>query len=346
MAEILRAGVAFDPSKHKVDGWFASEKLDGIRVFWDGGSTLGLPIKKVPWLSDEWRRLHREHLDKESVGLWTRYLNPVFVPATAVRDLPTGVMLDMEIWCGRQMFHQTSSLVRRFEVSLKEWEESSIGMWVHDLIPASVFFGDRKGQRNSVMQYDYGEWYRNQLKLSYANFAKHDMVFSRRLQALKAIDFDGKFVKLLDQTKVKSYSEAQILFSTIKQGRGEGLMLQNPNSLWIPKRVESLVKLKASFTLTGQVVGWTKGQGKHSDKMGALIIQPLANMDIPEAQRVTKNFSVGTGFDDLERALALTFEDPPTQYPRNYPIGCQVEIGYLDVTEDKCPREPRFLRKL
>jgi len=30
----------FNPEEHKIDGWLSSEKLDGVRCFWDGKGTM------------------------------------------------------------------------------------------------------------------------------------------------------------------------------------------------------------------------------------------------------------------------------------------------------------------
>ena len=37
----------FDAAKHNVDGWLASEKLDGMRAFWDGSELLSRNGKRI-----------------------------------------------------------------------------------------------------------------------------------------------------------------------------------------------------------------------------------------------------------------------------------------------------------
>ena len=47
--EFLMLAHKYDVNKHHVDGWFISEKLDGMRCMWDGGVTCGLEKTEVPW---------------------------------------------------------------------------------------------------------------------------------------------------------------------------------------------------------------------------------------------------------------------------------------------------------
>lgn len=66
----------------EVAGWLMSEKLDGVRGYWDGQK------------------------------LWSKNGNRLFPPVEFVRDLPP-FPLDGELWGGRGRFEQTVSIVRR-----------------------------------------------------------------------------------------------------------------------------------------------------------------------------------------------------------------------------------------
>lgn len=65
-----------------VSGWLVTEKLDGCRAYWDGEC------------------------------LWTRSGNVIPAPAWFTDQLPAGVHLDGEIWCGRFRFQAASNAVR------------------------------------------------------------------------------------------------------------------------------------------------------------------------------------------------------------------------------------------
>ncbi len=50
--ELLQLAHTYKPDKHKIAGWYISEKLDGTRCFWDGGLTSGLIESTILLLSD------------------------------------------------------------------------------------------------------------------------------------------------------------------------------------------------------------------------------------------------------------------------------------------------------
>ena len=73
-----------------VDGWYCSEKLDGIRAVWDG------------------------------YQFWSRSGNPLNVPKEFVSGFPQ-VTLDGELFGGRGNFDKTSGLVRKKVPDYSEW---------------------------------------------------------------------------------------------------------------------------------------------------------------------------------------------------------------------------------
>ncbi len=75
-----------------IDGWWASEKLDGIRAIWTGEKFI------------------------------SRYGNTLFAPEWFTESLPA-MRLDGELWVGRGEFQRTSSYVRKHEPIDAEWEQ-------------------------------------------------------------------------------------------------------------------------------------------------------------------------------------------------------------------------------
>lgn len=76
-----------------LEGWWMSEKLDGVRAWWDGTT------------------------------FWSRQGNEFLAPAFFTDGLPDTV-LDGELWVARKKFQRTVSIVRRQDRS-KEWAELS-----------------------------------------------------------------------------------------------------------------------------------------------------------------------------------------------------------------------------
>ncbi len=82
------------PWDHTVDltGWWMSEKLDGVRAYWDGERFL------------------------------SRLGNQYHAPDWFISGLPRGVVLDGELWAGRKKFQRGVSIARRQDKS-DDWRE-------------------------------------------------------------------------------------------------------------------------------------------------------------------------------------------------------------------------------
>ena len=63
-------------------GWWISEKLDGVRAYWDGKELLSRTGNTYP------------------------------APDWFIKDFPKDMHLDGELWCGRAKFQETVSIVR------------------------------------------------------------------------------------------------------------------------------------------------------------------------------------------------------------------------------------------
>lgn len=72
----------YDPVKHKLVGWWVSEKMDGVRSWWDGEK------------------------------FWSRTGNLFRAPEWFCKLMPTGCTLDGELFIGRQKFRETVSIVK------------------------------------------------------------------------------------------------------------------------------------------------------------------------------------------------------------------------------------------
>lgn len=73
----------FNPDRHDPTDWLMSEKLDGVRAYWDGEK------------------------------FWSRGGKIYNAPEFFTRDLPSDIHLDGEIWLERGKFDKASGLVRR-----------------------------------------------------------------------------------------------------------------------------------------------------------------------------------------------------------------------------------------
>ena len=138
--EFLQLAHVFDPKKHSVAGWFLSEKLDGLRCFWDGGITRGKLCSAVPWANME--KASRLILPPTSTGLWTRYGHPIMAPGWFIDKLPQNLPLDGELYAGRGMFQTVVSVTKKLTPNDHEW--AAISYKVFDLPPYMEIFKDGK----------------------------------------------------------------------------------------------------------------------------------------------------------------------------------------------------------
>src|SRR5207247_1430517 len=107
----LQLADTYAPTKHKVGGFYISEKLDGTRCFWDGGITRGLRTEDVPWasLTHPKNGGRKDKIKPFSTGLWSRYGNPIIAPDWFLNQLPC-CPLDGELWAGRGNFQECRSI--------------------------------------------------------------------------------------------------------------------------------------------------------------------------------------------------------------------------------------------
>ena len=82
----------YDPDLHDPSGWLMSEKLDGVRCYWNGSN------------------------------MYTRNGNRIFAPDAWKKQLPK-VALDGELWSGRDAFQSIVSTVRKQDPDADKWKE-------------------------------------------------------------------------------------------------------------------------------------------------------------------------------------------------------------------------------
>src|SRR5262249_53879808 len=103
-------------------GWYLSEKLDGMRAYWDGGITRGMSCYEVPFANVE--KDGRYVTPPKATGLWTRYGKPIQAPLWFLDELPK-FPLDGELTMGRGTFQDVISACRRIEPRDADWEKVS-----------------------------------------------------------------------------------------------------------------------------------------------------------------------------------------------------------------------------
>lgn len=296
-----------------VGGWFASEKLDGIRAFWDGGISRG--ERDVPWVNTE--KDVREHV---ATGLWSRHGKIIHAPDWWLDELPP-TPLDGELYIGREQFQKTVSIVRKLEPVDDEWDY--VIYTIFDCVPLEVIF--KPGVIDSIHYkkiFTSGmleDWY-------FPNEVPKipRLSFKRSYERMMKIINESKHFRILTQQQLDYYDYKsqldEMLKDILKEG-GEGVVLRDPNSYWTPERSHKLLKCKPYKDDEAKVIGFEPGKGRLEGLVGALIVE-----------WEDTQFKL-SGMTDAEREWGY------------FDLGDTVTFKYRELSKDGVPKEARFWRK-
>lgn len=175
-----------------INGWFASEKLDGWRAYFRGGR------------------------------MYSRSGRPLDAPSFWKKNIPSGMVLDGELFLGRGTFQQLSSMLRSKQTTDDEWRQ----------IEFHVFDVDEKTARPFAQRY-------------------------QRLATLVSSCQTKGFcpLRLVDQRRFGSESELLRWASVIIAEGGEGLMIRDPVAPYIHGRTDRLLKIKEVDDAEAKIVG-------------------------------------------------------------------------------------------
>lgn len=265
-----------------MSGWWMSEKLDGVRAYWDG------------------------------TRLLSRLGNEFFAPAWWLKGFPKEP-LDGELWSERGCFQKIVGTVKRHDGG-DLWKE--IKYLVFD---APALCELSMGRGPTVIP----------------------LPFEKRLERLARLTLKAPVISMVKQTRCRDNHHLRCSLGEVIKQRGEGLMLRQPESLYVPKRSNTLLKVKTTQTAEGVVVGHDPGKGKHKGRMGALIVSLRklgaeckgvgAGKLLEIMQRDSEpKVNVGTGFTDHER------ENPPK-------IGSVITYRFQELTDGGVPRFPAYV---
>lgn len=313
--------------------WYVSEKLDGMRAFWDGGITRG----KMP----------RFTKGLVATGLWSRYGKIIYAPKSWLDKLPP-IPLDGELWLGRGMFQQVVSIVKQqLNPSDSDWARVKYrcfdipglaDVWTPGLIdnpqvtlPIDAELRDKMQvfadmvdvpwQHSEPFEVTEVELHRNHTYLWHTQEV-----------------WDGDYEKLINKDLVE----------VTKLG-AEGLMLRAADSCWTPERSWDLLKLKSLNDAEANVVGYTSGR---VTERGSKLLGMMGALKC-EWNGVYFDLS---GFTDEERAFEFGYmtqyavEHPDEVMPNwvnnlTFPRGSRVTFQYRTLTKDGKPREAKYWRK-
>lgn len=362
--ELCQLAHDYNPAKHDITGYMVSEKLEGLRCFWDGGITRGLPIEEVPWAN-----LLKSGGGRTATGLWTRYGHPFFAPDWWIDTLPVGLMLDGELWSGRGQFQQIVSTTKTtVNLSSVEAEWRKIKYMVFDVVAPDRFFtvGQINNQNYQMMiTPQMLTWYNTRHILcdhpnKWKAYNSTPYVDTCRFMENVLVNqlVEGSVVNLVEQTRLP----LRPADASIKLGEWvhwanttpdcEGLIIRSPDQHWFPKRMVTVLKVKERDDDVAEVVGYRSGavgkEGNLHGKMGALFVKwrglvfKLSGFTHEEREWGDADFyrwSLSNPDCDCPAALM----GKPFRC-RSFPVGSQVKFTYRGVSNDGVPKEAAYSR--
>jgi len=234
-----------------VTNWLMSEKLDGVRAYWDGKKLISRNGKEFA------------------------------VPTWFTKDFPS-FEIDGELWTKRGDFEHIISIVNKQEAH-KGWKE----------ITYNIF--EVPHQKGGLL---------------------------KRLEVLNSWleKNSNNFIKIIPQIPCRNKKHLKEELKKVEALGAEGLVVRNPNALYIDKRSSEALKVKSFQDDECVIVGYTKGHGKFEGLVGAL----LCNWQ-------GRTLKIGSGLSDADR------RNPPK-------IDENITFKYNGLTRKGNPKFPVFLR--
>lgn len=146
----------------------------------------------------------------------------------------------------------------------------------------------------------------------------------------------SKYVQIVSSKCVSSDKELQVIYQEFLEQGYEGAILKDPNGIYEKgRRSPSWLKVKPWYDADLKVVGSYPGEGKHTGRIGGLIVEGDIDFD---GELRTVRTEVGTGFTDQEREEFHTMDESGIL------VGRIVEIKFQEITSDGSCRFPVYNR--
>ncbi len=352
-------------NKYDVRGWFASEKKDGVRCYYDGGISRGLDKLQVPYANNK-SKDERFVTAPICTGLWSSLGNIIHAPDWFLDQLPN-ICLDGELWSGRKQFQKTTSIVSKIVPNDSEWKDISFNVFDSPDYAQVFANGEINNSVHFIKTIDLDEcleFVRHRISYSprFWNFERTQKYLESILEVDRSdegINFN-KVVQLIPQIRMTDMGVIDDFLTVVLQKGGEGVVFRNPVSFWEPKRSHCCVKLKPYHDDEGIVKNFT--WGRETDKGSKLL--GLMGAMVLDYKGKTLELS---GFTDDERRMTfMPFPDDRTErqkleaafdgerYPgekisrdwfnEKYPIGSVITFRYRELSDDGLPKEASFDR--
>ena len=189
--------------------------------------------------------------------------------------------LDGELWAGYDTFAFMSGLARRYENNPELWEQ--VTYMIFDIPDPSIpFFEDRIKKIGAALK------------------RAGDLP---NIKALRHVTFDPTKLVKYPHLESEVFMNIEDELKKVEDIGGEGLVLRKPNSPYVFKRSQDMLKVKSWLFKEAIVTGYEEGSGKYTGMVGSLKVKSdeFGDEDDTEEERKWVNFKVGSGLNDWQR---------------------------------------------
>lgn len=326
-----------------------SEKLDGVRAYWDGGISRGVKATDIPYANTEKdARLLKGVI---GTGLWTRYGKVIHAPGSWLDQLPKDVPLDGELFVDRGQFQRTVSITKCHTPVEDEWEH--VKFMAFDSPSYEIFsFQGKINEVHHKATFDTGvkEWFASKGAVSplgpMPDFLRVTKFLSDRFPVCDSFDLadSGGVVRAVRQVPGDQWED---YYNRIIESGGEGVMFRAGWSNWVPNRSWDLMKMKPSTSAICEIIGWRSG--RETDK-GSKLLGLMGSLKV----RWDNQDFLLSGFNDNERKLLGAAEEwaianPDCDHPTGegmlyFNIGEKIKFRYSELSVDGVPLKASYLR--
>ena len=356
--EFLQLAQVLNPAKHKIGGFYMSEKLDGTRCFWDGGLTRGMKTEEVPWASitDPKTGERKLKIKPYSTGLWSRYGNPIIAPDWFLNTLPA-CFLDGELWAGHGSFQLCRSICGG---DTPDPRFDKIQYMVYSAPSFESLFADGEIKNTNMCRtISYPEVW------GFVEALLEDFEGDFHFCPAKTFEDELKWLGIFLETQTKqcvlhvqeklpaSNNEAHLrvaeFLDYVLEQKGEGVVLRDPSACWTPKRHTGILKWKPYQDAEGTITGFTTGRettkgSRLLGKIGALIVDYKGKrLELAGLTDAEREFDSATS---SQWAVSNPDRDVPASIEgKHFKRGEVVTFKYRELTDEGIPKEAHYFRR-
>lgn len=342
--EFLRQAQSY--KGQRVNNKWVSEKLDGVRALWDGGMTRGMLLGDIPFANTT--RAHPNEMAMPVSGLWSRYGKPFYAPAWFLDQLPK-VPMDGELWMGRGLFNKTVGIVKSYDGDWSDIKYMVFNMpyvryWLADgfidnpnmsvRLRSAYIWAAKLAEAKGVRLFSQSQSFRNVYGILTSQYKENEVFKVHKQVPLGSCHTRG--MKILDS-----------FYDEITENDGEGVMLVESESHWMPERSTTLLKKKIFQDAEAVVVGCTFGS--ETDKGSKL----LGSMGALTVSYNGIEFDI-SGFTEQERLLPAEHVQYAMQHPKEkapdgimplaFAKGQVITFKYMRTNPSGTPRDAQYKR--